>query len=82
METFDYWDHTEQTGNDTEYAFVVLALCVGVAYSFVRVTFKSELLAFVTTRLVATDLKFSFVPGRVVSLLLDGTGPPPVPLRI
>ncbi|MGA7795639.1 MAG: hypothetical protein WCA19_21610 [Candidatus Acidiferrales bacterium] len=32
-EIFDQWDHTLQTGDDTEYAFVVLALCVGVAYS-------------------------------------------------
>src|SRR5207302_189474 len=26
VETFDNWDHTIQTGNDTEYALVVLAL--------------------------------------------------------
>lgn len=32
-EIFDQWDHTAQTGSDTEYTFVVLALCVGVAYS-------------------------------------------------
>jgi len=32
-EIFDQWDHTLQTGNDTEYTFVVLALCAGVAYS-------------------------------------------------
>jgi hypothetical protein len=32
-EMFDQWDHTLQTGNDTEYTFVVLALCAGVAYS-------------------------------------------------
>ncbi|MGB7624321.1 MAG: hypothetical protein WBN92_18400 [Terriglobia bacterium] len=33
IELFDYWDHTLQTGNDTEYTFVVLALCVGFAFS-------------------------------------------------
>ena len=32
-EIFDQWDHTLQTGDDTEYTFVLLALCVGVAYS-------------------------------------------------
>jgi hypothetical protein len=32
-EIFDQWDHTAQTGNDTEYTFVVIALCAGVAYS-------------------------------------------------
>lgn len=32
-EMFDQWDHTLQTGNDTEYTFVILALCVGIAFS-------------------------------------------------
>ena len=41
---FDHWDHTIQTGNDTEYALVVLALCIGVAYSFARFIFKSPLI--------------------------------------
>lgn len=34
LELFDRWDHTAQTGNDTEYNFVLLGLCVGVAYAF------------------------------------------------
>ena len=40
-ELFDQWDHTLQTGNDTEYLFVLLALCVGVAYAlrWVRASF-------------------------------------------
>src|SRR6266436_3113705 len=44
VEMFDNWDHTIQTGNDTEYSLVVLALCLGVAYSFARLVFKSALL--------------------------------------
>jgi hypothetical protein len=32
IEIFDHWDHTLQTGSDTEYAFVILGLCVGVVY--------------------------------------------------
>lgn len=43
VELFDHWDHTLQTGNDTEYALVVLALCIGVAYSFARFIFKLPL---------------------------------------
>ena len=39
VEMFDQWDHTMQTGNDTEYALVVLALCVGAAYTFARAIF-------------------------------------------
>jgi hypothetical protein len=44
VEMFDQWDHTIQTGIDTEYTFVVLGLCVGVAYTFVRFVFGIPLL--------------------------------------
>ena len=33
---FDRWDNTLQNGSDTEYTFMVLALCLGVLYAFVR----------------------------------------------
>ena len=36
IELFDTWDHTLQTGNDNEYALVILSLTVGITYSFVR----------------------------------------------
>jgi len=36
VEMFDQWDHTIQTGNDTEYALVVVALCIGTSYAFAR----------------------------------------------
>src|SRR6202011_4788038 len=34
VEVFDRWDHTLQNGNDTEYTFVVLVLCLGGLYLF------------------------------------------------
>ena len=40
LETFDHWDHTIQTGQDTEYALVVLALCVGAAYTLARLVVR------------------------------------------
>src|SRR5438034_11519587 len=40
VELFDHWDHTIQTGNDTEYTLVILALCAGVAYSLARFIVK------------------------------------------
>jgi hypothetical protein len=40
VEMFDQWDHALQTGNDTESPVMVLALCVGVAYLFARITCK------------------------------------------
>jgi len=32
VDLFDQWDHALQTGNDTEYPLVILALCVGAAF--------------------------------------------------
>jgi hypothetical protein len=84
LETFDTWDHTAQTGNDTEYALVVLALCVGVSYSFARYIFKSTLLSFVTNGVSASCAQrvlFS-APWRLTLLLFDAISPPPLPLRI
>jgi len=84
VELFDNWDHTIQTGNDTEYAFVVLALCVGVAYSFARFIFKSALLGFVAKSVFASCIHNSFFSrSRSFTLLLfDATSPPSLPLRI
>jgi hypothetical protein len=33
VELFDGWDHTAQNGTDTEANVVVVALCVGIAFS-------------------------------------------------
>jgi hypothetical protein len=84
VEMFDHWDHTIQTGNDTEYALVVLALCVGVAYSFARFIFKSELLGFVAKSVFASCPQKSFFPAPCIFtlLLFDATNSPPLPLRI
>jgi len=84
VETFDNWDHTVQTGNDTEYALVVLALCVGVAYSFARFVFKSPLPSFVAKSVSASygEQSFFSVPCSFSLVLFDATSPPPLPLRI
>src|SRR6266849_8498723 len=84
VETFDTWDHTIQTGNDSEYALVVLALCVGVAYSFAHFIFKSGLLGFVSESVFASHALKSFfsAPCSFTFLLFDATSPPPLPLRI
>jgi hypothetical protein len=84
VEMFDNWDHTIQTGNDTEYALVVLALCVGLAYSFARFIFKSALLGFVAKSVFASYAQKSFfsAPCSFTLLLFDATSPPSLPLRI
>jgi hypothetical protein len=43
VEMFDHWDHTIQTGNDSEYALVILALCVGAAYTLARLIVRLSL---------------------------------------
>ena len=84
VELFDKWDHTIQTGSDTEYALVVLALCVGVAYSFARFIFKSALPGFLAKSLFASCAQKSFfsAPCSFNFLLFDATSPPSLPLRI
>src|SRR5260370_12225098 len=84
VETFDTWDHTIQTGNDTEYALVLLALCVGGAYSFAHFIFKSGLLGFVAKIVFASHALKSFfsAPCIFTFLLFVSTRPPPLPPRI
>src|SRR5258708_7088912 len=84
VELFDHWDHTIQTGNDTEYALVVLGLCVGAAYSFARFIFKSVLLGFVVKSAFASCPQKSFfsAPCGFTLWLCDATSPPALPLRI
>lgn len=83
-EMFDHWDHTLQTGNDTEYALVVLALCIGVAYSFARFIFKAALFGFVVKRVFASWVLSTLpsTPRCFILLFFDATGPPLLPLRI
>src|SRR5258707_4931369 len=84
VELFDKWDHTMQTGSDTEYALVVLALCVGVAYSFARFIFKSALLGFIAINVFASYTQKSFFSSQYsfTLLLFNATSPPPLSLRI
>ncbi len=73
IEMFDYWDHTIQTGSDTEYGLVLLALCVGMAYSFARFikrsaahcisqfTFPSLVIIFRSAQLSSTSRFFDVI---------------------
>jgi hypothetical protein len=83
LETFDHWDRTLQTGNDTEYALVVLALCVGLAYSFARVVFTSSVVRSLGRNLFAASAQSSLLLtlGSFASLFFDSSSPP-LALRI
>ena len=83
LEMFDTWDPPIQTGNDTEYALVIIALCVGVACSFARLLLKSPLLGFVAKSIFASRAQKSFLSAPCFTLLLaNGASPPSLPLRI
>ena len=81
LEIFDDWDHTMQTGNDSEYALVVLALCVGVAYSFARFIFKYARLWLIVNSIFASCTQKAF-RSAVCDSLFDATSPPLLALRI
>jgi hypothetical protein len=84
IDSFDTWDDALQTGNETEYTFVIVALSVGLSYFF-----SAAALRFVTVRL-RTQISRSLVcRARVrvmnlarIGLLLDDAGPPLLSLRI
>jgi hypothetical protein len=84
LETFDTWDPPIQTGNDTEYTLVILALCVGAAYSFARFIFKSAPFSFVAKSVFAScgQQPFCSAACGFNLLLFDATSPPSLPLRI
>src|SRR2546427_538554 len=84
VETFDTWDHTIQTGNDTESTLVVLALCMGLAFSVARFILKSALLGFVAKSVFVYRgwKSFLLAPRSFTFLLYDATSPPLLPMRI
>ncbi len=84
VEVFDHWDHTMQTGNDTEYGLVVLALCVGVAYSFSRFIANFPLTHLMTRSIFTPSVQISFRAEQCsfTWLLFNAISPPPLELRI
>src|ERR1700730_8539998 len=84
VEMFDHWDHAIQTGNDTEYSLVALALCVGVAYSFARFIAKCPLARYVTSVFTSALHTSLFRPAQFsfTSPLFNAVSPPPLELRL
>lgn len=83
LEMFDQWDHTLRTGQDTEYTFVVLALCVGVVYALARliVTFCPNLSAknYISTLCCIKGSLFLVIRPTALAALSES---PPLNLRI
>jgi hypothetical protein len=84
VEMFDHWDHTIQTGNDTESALAVLALCVGVTYSFARFIVKYPLARWIVKIVSTSSVQISFLSTlrSFISLIFNMISPPALALRI
>lgn len=84
VELFDHWDHTAQTGNDTEYAIVVLALCIGALYSFSRRVFKSLLIASASgfAAELSSPTLFAYFSRNCLAMIASSPSPPVLALRI
>jgi len=83
LEIFNHWDNTLQTGNDTEYTFVVLALCVGVVYALARliITFCPSLSGtkYISTLCCIKGSLFLVIRPTALAALSES---PPLNLRI
>jgi hypothetical protein len=83
VELFDCWDHTEQTGNDTEYTLVVLGLCVGAAYALGRFLLNTRFVRHKVSRLLDNSVA-PCAQAAIAFLYLPeiASSPPALSLRI
>lgn len=84
MDMFNHWDHVLQTGNDTECTFLVLGLCIGVAYPLARFLLRFSPLKSASGLLSDFCAKKPFCPRPCdsFSLVLVPLSPPTLSLRI
>jgi hypothetical protein len=77
-ETFDFWDHTLQTGNDIEYSLVMVALVAGAGFGLAYVAAVVMRTVSLTSCLLSSFVSSSScTPVPVAS-----NCSPPQPLRI
>jgi hypothetical protein len=84
MQMFDRWDHEVQTGQDSESALVVIALCLGVTFSLVRAMVNNcqgSPSGRISTACIRLSNSLVILIGAAATVLTS-TSPPPVPLRI
>jgi hypothetical protein len=53
VDLFDQWDHALQTGNDSEYPLVILALCVGIAFAL------GQLIVTLSQNLLTSSIRYA-----------------------
>lgn len=77
------WHSTFDDGNDTEFALVIAALCLGLGYIAARLLFKSAFFASIFSRVLGHYPEHSLALVRGFHpLCYAATGPPLLPLRI
>jgi hypothetical protein len=78
-ETFDFWDHTLQTGSDIEYSLVIVVLIAGAGFGLTHVAAVAmRTVSLLSCLLSSLGASCSWAPPPVAS-----TGySPPQPLRI
>jgi hypothetical protein len=80
---FDRWDHELQSGQDTESAMVVVALCLGVTFSLVQAILRiSRVLPSIRNLSACTSLGSLQFPVGAAADVLASASPPPAILRI
>src|SRR6266436_5359715 len=78
-ETFDFWDHTLETGNDIEYSLVIVALVAGAGFGIAHVT----AVVMITVSLTFCRLSSLVASSSCVTLpVVSASYSPPQPLRI
>lgn len=82
LETFDHWDHTAQTGQDSESAFVVLAVCAGAIIAFSSQTIVRRLGCFRLYDFIRTPFRGRPEQCCVSSTFFSVIGQSPPILRI
>jgi hypothetical protein len=85
VELFDRWDRTPQTGQDTEFIFMILALCIGAVYLLASLMARDRRLTAAITRVSDSSVQRSSVraTSRAFGLsVLIPISPPAAALRI
>jgi hypothetical protein len=78
-ETFDFWDHTLQTGNDIEYSLVMVALVAGAGFGLAYVAAIATLPVSLASCVLSPIVAFS---SCAQPPLVSPGYSPPQPLRI
>lgn len=87
LEVFDYWDHTTQTGSDTEYTLVLVALCVGASLALIESSASTSAPEAVATQATSSQVSnlsesLSHRIGSALFVVPIPLSPPQLALRI